>query len=111
MDQILNFWKAYPSSAFASENLRLQTVTGDSSLRCAVSFVSLSIILLHSKHSRKRTIMASSWNRINVQTWTYRYNQPDPIGGSTATAHAAENYMMFRGTHTGYSKVSSFVAF
>lgn len=71
----------------------------------------LQIILLETflfKHSRKRTIIASSWNKANVQTWTYRYNQPDPTGGSTATAHAAENYMMFRGTHTGYGNVISF---
>ena len=71
----------------------------------------LPIILLETflfKHSRKRTIIASSWNKANVQTWTYRYNQPDPTGGSTATAHAAENYMMFRGTHTGYGNVISF---
>lgn len=85
--------QVYVISDFASENLRLQTITGDSSLRCA------------------RTIMASSWNKANVQTWTYRYNQPDPAGGSTATAHAAENYMMFRGTHTGVNGTTTFSTF
>ncbi|KAF5359514.1 hypothetical protein D9756_002972 [Leucocoprinus leucothites] len=85
--------QAYPSSAFASEDLRQQTVTGDFSLKCA------------------RTIMASAWNEARVNTWTYRYNQPDPAGGSTATAHAAENYMMFRGTHPGINGTTTFSTF
>ncbi|KAJ3571983.1 hypothetical protein NP233_g3398 [Leucocoprinus birnbaumii] len=85
--------QAYPSSSFASDDLRQQTITGDISLRCA------------------RAIMASAWNEAHVNTWTYRYNQPDPAGGSSATAHAAENYMMFRGTHTGVNGTTTFSTF
>jgi hypothetical protein len=45
---------------------------------------------------------ASSTNRV----FTYRYNTPNPTGGSPFVEHAAENWMMFRGTDTGC--VSSF---
>jgi len=51
--------------------------------------------------------MGSAWDAADIKAYTYRYNQPDPATGSSATEHAAENYMMFRGTHTGYALVSS----
>jgi len=35
-----------------------------------------------------------------ANSWTYRYNQRTP--GAGAVYHAAENYLMFRGTSTGY---------
>lgn len=34
------------------------------------------------------------------KAWTYRYNQKVP--GSDSVRHAAENWMMFKGTHTGF---------
>ncbi|EIW81365.1 alpha beta-hydrolase [Coniophora puteana RWD-64-598 SS2] len=40
--------------------------------------------------------------------WTYRYNQPNPTSGSNATAHAAENWMMFQGINTGYNGTGTF---
>ena len=36
-------------------------------------------------------------------SWTYRYNQRNPtLNASFGVAHAAENWMMFKGTNTGY---------
>jgi len=74
MDQVLNFWEAYPSLAFDSENLRLQTVTGDSSLRCAVSFVSLSIVLLHPNTPQS----ALSWLLLGIEL-TLKLGHTDTI--------------------------------
>ncbi|KXN83802.1 Acetylcholinesterase [Leucoagaricus sp. SymC.cos] len=83
--------EAYPSSDFVSEDLRQQTATGDPSVRCA------------------RTIMASAWNEAHVNTWTYRFNQPDPSLGKITTEHGAENYMMFRGTQLGANGTTGFL--
>ena len=36
-------------------------------------------------------------------SWAYRYNQRNPtFNASFGVAHAAENWMMFKGTNTGY---------
>ena len=36
-------------------------------------------------------------------SWAYRYNQRNPtFNASYGVAHAAENWMMFKGTNTGY---------
>ena len=36
-------------------------------------------------------------------SWTYRYNQRNPtLSASFGVSHAAENWMMFKGTNTGY---------
>ena len=36
-------------------------------------------------------------------SFTYRYNQRNPtINASFGVSHAAENWMMFKGTNTGY---------
>lgn len=39
-----------------------------------------------------------------TNAWTYRYNQPNPTTTDFifGTGHAAENWMMFLGTNTGY---------
>ena len=38
-----------------------------------------------------------------AKSWTYRYNQRNPtFNASFGVAHAAENWMMFKGTNTGY---------
>ena len=36
-------------------------------------------------------------------SWAYRYNQRNPTNPSAlGVAHASENWMMFKGTNTGY---------
>ena len=38
-----------------------------------------------------------------TRSWAYRYNQRNPtFNASFGVAHAAENWMMFKGTNTGY---------
>ncbi|KAG6894639.1 hypothetical protein C0992_005284 [Termitomyces sp. T32_za158] len=81
--------EAYPASEFASDDLRMQTLTGDVSVRCA------------------RTIMASSFSQ-NVPAWTYRYNQRNPTWPVLGVDHAAENWMMFLGTNTGVNGTTTF---
>ncbi|PFH45585.1 hypothetical protein AMATHDRAFT_71494 [Amanita thiersii Skay4041] len=80
---------AYPSLAYPSEDLRFQEVTGDSALRCA------------------RTIMASEFSK-RTNAWTYRYNQRNPTIPVPAVTHAAENWMMFLGTNTGFNGSTTF---
>lgn len=92
-DAISTLEETYPVSAFASTDLRQQILTGDISYRCT------------------RAIMASAWDAAGVKAYTYRYNQPDPATGSSETGHAAENYMMFRGTHTGTNGTTEFSTF
>ncbi|SJK99526.1 uncharacterized protein ARMOST_02831 [Armillaria ostoyae] len=42
-------------------------------------------------------------------TWTYRYNQPNPTSGSpTIVAHGAENWMTLLGSNTGYNGSATF---
>lgn len=49
----------------------------------------------------QRTALGEAFAKA-VQTWTYRYNQPNPTNGSDSVGHAAENWMMFLGTNTGF---------
>ncbi len=52
---------------------------------------------------QNRQILASAYSSKGIDTWTYRYNQPDPTSGSpNIVAHTAENWMMFLGSNTGY---------
>ncbi|KAF9522501.1 alpha/beta-hydrolase [Crepidotus variabilis] len=78
---------AYPQSSFVSSGERHDALTGDSELRCA------------------RTIMATAFGAYH-NSWTYRYNQPTP--GAPKVYHAAENWMMFKGTATGYNGSTTF---
>ncbi|KAF8150954.1 Alpha/Beta hydrolase protein [Crassisporium funariophilum] len=80
---------AYPAANFASSDLLVQTLTGDASVRCA------------------RTIWARAFAKIQT-SWTYRYNQKNPTSGGTAVAHASENWMMFKGTNTGFNGSTTF---
>jgi len=41
-----------------------------------------------------------------TKSWTYRYNQATP--GAPEVYHAAENWMMFQGTNTGYNGTTTF---
>ncbi|KAG6872540.1 hypothetical protein C0995_009001 [Termitomyces sp. Mi166 len=81
--------EVYPGSEFASDDLHMQTLTGDVTVRCA------------------RTIMATDFSE-NVPAWTYRYNQSNPTLPGVGVAHAAENWMMFLGTNTGVNGTTTF---
>ena len=39
----------------------------------------------------------------SATSWGYRYNQRNPTSEGTGVWHAAENWMMFRGSNTGYA--------
>ncbi|KAJ7796522.1 Alpha/Beta hydrolase protein [Mycena olivaceomarginata] len=79
----------YPISEFASTALQVQVATGEPSVVCG------------------RHIIASAVAKRN-RAWTYRYNQPNPTSGGSGTAHAAENWMMFRGINTGFNGTGVF---
>ncbi|KAJ7099280.1 Alpha/Beta hydrolase protein [Mycena belliarum] len=79
----------YPTSDFASPALQFQAATGESELLCA------------------RHIIGTAASKQN-KAWTYRYNQPNPTSGGSATNHAAENWMMFQGSNTGTNGSGTF---
>ncbi|KZT22314.1 alpha/beta-hydrolase [Neolentinus lepideus HHB14362 ss-1] len=80
----------YPASQYPSSNEQFRDTTGESDVRCA------------------RTILGTALSVFN-NTWTYRYNQPNPTQiNDTAVEHASENWMMFRGTNTGYNGTTTF---
>ncbi|KAK0432750.1 alpha/beta-hydrolase [Desarmillaria tabescens] len=82
---------AYPSSDFDSEEQRLAAATGESLNRCC------------------RQILASAYSSKGINTWAYRYNQPNPTSDNpTIVAHGAENWMMFLGSNTGYNGSATF---
>ncbi|KAK0214085.1 alpha/beta-hydrolase [Armillaria fumosa] len=82
---------AYPSSDFDSEEQRLAAATGESLNRCC------------------RQLLGSAYSSKGITTWTYRYNQPNPTSSNpTTVAHAAENWMMFLGSDTGYNGSTTF---
>ncbi|KAF5341405.1 hypothetical protein D9758_012277 [Tetrapyrgos nigripes] len=88
-EDIAEFEKAYPLSDFTSQNDRVSTATGESSLRCA------------------RESLGSLFLR-DTKAFTYRYNQPNPTQAGTAVQHAAENWMMFKGINTGTNGTGQF---
>ncbi|KAF5379671.1 hypothetical protein D9615_005751 [Tricholomella constricta] len=88
--------EAYPPKEFSSDALRMQTTTGDVTVRCAIPF-----------HFVQRTIMGSAFSK-RVPAWTYRYNQRNPTSAGSAVGHAAENWMMFLGTNTGLNGSTTF---
>ncbi|EPQ51908.1 alpha/beta-hydrolase [Gloeophyllum trabeum ATCC 11539] len=81
----------YPASEYSSAIEQGRDVAGDASVRCA------------------RTIMGTAFSVLN-NTWTYRYNQRNPTqpANDTAVEHAAENWMMFQGTNSGYNGTTTF---
>ncbi|TFK33466.1 Alpha/Beta hydrolase protein [Crucibulum laeve] len=81
--------EAYPSTDFASDALRFQTITGESELKCA------------------RPILGAAF-ALRTKAWTYRYNQRNPTSGGSGVGHASENWMMFRGTNTGTNGTTTF---
>ncbi|KAG1724954.1 Alpha/Beta hydrolase protein [Suillus paluster] len=91
---IQQFLGLYPIDDFDSKIQQFQVATGEPDVICAVS---LSLTLLpwatHPHYSN---------------TWTYRYNTPDPTLNTKYVTHAAENWMMFNGTTTGPNGTSTF---
>ncbi|KAI0327529.1 alpha/beta-hydrolase [Cubamyces sp. BRFM 1775] len=79
----------YPSSEFDSDSQRFTVATGESELICA------------------RAIIGTSAAR-KSKAYTYRYNQPVPTANTTVVFHASENWMMFRGTSTGFNGSTTF---
>ncbi|KAJ7647961.1 alpha/beta-hydrolase [Roridomyces roridus] len=83
------FEAEYPIADFASAALQFQAATGESELLCA------------------RHIIATAVSKRN-KAWTYRYNQANPTSGSISVGHAAENWMMFQGSNTGFNGTGMF---
>ncbi|KAK0494032.1 alpha/beta-hydrolase [Armillaria luteobubalina] len=82
---------AYPSSDFDSELQRLFVLGGETVFICA------------------RPILGTAYSSAGLKSWAYRYNQPNPTSSDTTTvAHAAENWMMFLGTNTGFNGTTTF---
>ncbi|KAI0768170.1 alpha/beta-hydrolase [Trametes elegans] len=88
-EDLEEYLQHYPSSEFECEQQRLADITGESELRCARDIIGLSVA--------KRN-----------KAYTYRYNQPVPTANTTAVAHASDNWMMFRGTSTGFNGTTTF---
>ncbi|KIJ47497.1 hypothetical protein M422DRAFT_226303 [Sphaerobolus stellatus SS14] len=81
----------YPPKAFESESLRHDTITGELELRCG------------------RELIAGAASKLDLPSYGYRYNQPNPTGiQKDVVAHAAENFMMFQGTNTGPNGTTQF---
>ena len=62
----------------------------------------------NSTHTRaQREIIGLAAARAS-KAYTYRYSQPVPPAHTNITWHAAENWMMFRGTSTGFNGTTTF---
>ncbi|CCM02303.1 uncharacterized protein FIBRA_04393 [Fibroporia radiculosa] len=86
---IQEFVWLYPADEFDSPSQQFQVATGEPDVICG------------------REAMGGP-SSIYSNTWTYRYNTPNPTSGSDVVAHAAENWMMFDGTNTGYNGTTTF---
>ena len=72
-------------------------------MRCESRYVFVSVELdLISFFFSKREIMGEKFGE-SATSWAYRYNQRIPTSTWTGVAHAAENWMMFKGTNVGYA--------
>ncbi|OBZ66688.1 Acetylcholinesterase [Grifola frondosa] len=83
-NDIDEYLEVYPSSDFDSDGQREQVATGESELICAREIIG--------RAAAKKS-----------KAWTYRYNQAVPTSGSSTVGHASENWMMFKGTSTGFN--------
>ncbi|KZT22324.1 alpha/beta-hydrolase [Neolentinus lepideus HHB14362 ss-1] len=81
--------QVYSPTQYDSEAQRIRDAMGESVVRCA------------------REVLGSAFSVLS-NTWTYRYNQPNPTVPSKAVEHSAENWMMFRGVHIGFNGTSEF---
>ncbi|KIK34881.1 hypothetical protein CY34DRAFT_812584 [Suillus luteus UH-Slu-Lm8-n1] len=86
---IREFLLLYPIDEFNSSSQQFQVATGEPELICG------------------RQAMGGP-SSLYSNTWTYRYNTPNPTSGTDAVAHAAENWMMFDGTNTGFNGSTTF---
>ncbi|KAL7284647.1 hypothetical protein ACG7TL_001944 [Trametes sanguinea] len=87
-EDLAEYLEHYPESEFDSAAQRFMVATGESELICA------------------RAIIGQAAAR-KSKAYTYRYNQAVPTSGSDVVGHASENWMMFRGTSTGYGSLMS----
>ena len=89
------YLEVYPSSDFDNETQRFTVTTGESDVRCARSIIGLAASQKLNSHGK---------------AFTYRYNQrPSTQAASdTSVHHSAENWMMFRGTSTGFNGTTTF---
>lgn len=88
--------QAFPSSN-ESDPLTIQTVTGASSVRCAVSFIGRDTAIVAHHRPFQRDIFVKGISP-HENVFAYRYNQPNPTARQPGlTAHAAENWMLFLG--------------
>ncbi|KAI0342405.1 alpha/beta-hydrolase [Trametopsis cervina] len=83
------FVQQYPLSDFDSVSQQVRVATGESGLRCAAE------------------ILGDTFSK-RAKTFVYRYNTPNPTLGSPIVEHAAENWMMFQGTNTGFNGSTTF---
>ncbi|GJJ14529.1 hypothetical protein Clacol_008794 [Clathrus columnatus] len=83
---IQKFTSLYPENQFANVNQWVTDVTGDITVRCG------------------RELLGSVASRDDLPSFAYRYNQPNPsFGDNVDVEHAAENWMMFLGSNTGFN--------
>ncbi|KAI9056446.1 alpha/beta-hydrolase [Trametes sanguinea] len=88
-EDLAEYLEHYPESEFDSPEQRFMVATGESELICA------------------RAIIGQAAAR-KSKAYTYRYNQAVPTSGSDVVGHASENWMMFRGTSTGFNGTTTF---
>ncbi|KAG0698322.1 Alpha/Beta hydrolase protein [Suillus ampliporus] len=88
-DDIRGFLRLYPANEFNSPSQQFQVATGEPDVICG------------------RQAMGGP-SSLYSNTWTYRYNTPNPTSGTDVVAHAAENWMMFDGTNTGFNGSTTF---
>ncbi|KAI0372396.1 alpha/beta-hydrolase [Pilatotrama ljubarskyi] len=86
---LAEYLEHYPASEFDSDEQRFMVTTGESELICARAIIGLAA-------ARKN------------KAYTYRYNQPVPTANTDVVFHASENWMMFRGTSTGFNGTTTF---
>ncbi|KAG1886991.1 Alpha/Beta hydrolase protein [Suillus subluteus] len=88
---IREFLLLYPVDEFDSSSQQFQVATGEPEVICGCQAMGGP----SSRHSN---------------TWTYRYNTPNPTSGTDAVSHSADNWMMFDGTDTGFNGSMTFTS-
>ncbi|KAI0795490.1 alpha/beta-hydrolase [Abortiporus biennis] len=90
-EDLREYEQQYPITAFDNSTQQIQTATYESWFVCT------------------RSIMGGAFSGQNVNTWSYRYNQPNPANGDAPLVdHQAENYIMFRGTNPGFNGTTTY---
>ena len=108
-EDLTEYLQQYPLSDFDSASQQFQVATGESDVICGVrdlfSASSDGCLVLPRP---QREIIGVAAAKKNGKAFTYRYNQPVPGTNTTAVGHASENWMMFRGTSTGFNGTTTF---